>query len=405
MHFYQLSDDRGTVDIPVHSFVNEHVRTAAVCLGVAYGSRHDPETAGGLAHMLEHVLMSSPSGEVTGVAEQVERLGGEANAQTGIDTMLFTAHVQEKYLEEVLDALVGAVLRPQWDKEYVEQERGAVRQELTAMRADPSETVQDAFLAQIFAGHPLGRPVGGTLLEVGGMTSEDIVSVHHSLFLEAPLVLTIVAPRLPATLSTGDRPLRTRPAETHPLKPLTPQAPTDVQWPEDFTWVCLGSRAAPAGHPDVASFQVLSTLLGDSPSSLLYQRLRRDRSLAYMFQSWHRGYGESGAWRTMIGIDPGNGSAAVDTVLTVLEQLAEAGPEPERLKAAVRKATTSLLQESEAPLDLAKLVSSRTLAAHGSWSLNAETEALNDVSVHDIRRAAALILDSPQVVVRPEASG
>ncbi|MFE8956657.1 M16 family metallopeptidase [Streptomyces althioticus] len=401
MHFYPFSDDRGAVDIPVHVIVHEHLRTAALCLGVAYGSRDDPATAGGLAHMLEHVLMSSPRRGTFGVAEQVEWLGGEANAQTGLETMLFTAHVQEQYLNEVLGSLTQAVLRPRWDKAYVEQERGAVQQELAAMQADPSETVQDAFLARLFGAHPLGRPVGGTLPEVSSMSMEQIASVHETVFLPAPMVLCVVAPRPPEGLSAGERSLRPRPDNAHLPEPLAPRERTGVVWPEEFAWVCVGGRAVPAGHPGAAAFQVLSTLLGDSPSSLLYQRLRRDGSLAYMFQSWYRGYAEAGAWRTMIGLEPENGPAAVDVVLGALEELAGAGPKPEQLGAAVRKTTTSLLQESEGPLDLAKLTSSRVIAARGPWSLSGETAALNEVTVDDVRRAAALVLEAPQIEVRP----
>jgi predicted Zn-dependent peptidase len=404
LHFYNFSDTRDIADIPARVIVHERLRTAAVCLGVAYGSRHDPQESGGLAHMLEHVLMSSPCQGTTGVAERVEWLGGEANAQTGIDTMLFTAHVQEEYLDEVLDSVMEAVLCPRWSEEHVEQERGAVQQELTAMQADPSETVQDAFLRQLFPGHPLGRPVGGSLVEVGRMSAERIASVHRSVLLGVPMVVTVVAPRLPRGLSAGERPLRAWRTDTHRLAPLAPQARSAVRWPEEFSWVSIGSRAVPAGHSGAAAFQVLSTLLGDSPSSLLYQRLRRDQSLAYMFQSWYRGYAESGAWRTMIGLDPENGPAAVEAVLAALEQLADSGPEPAQLEAAVRKATTLLLQESEGPLGLATLTSSRILAAQGSWSLPGEAAALSAVSVQDVRRAAELILEAPQIVVRPEVS-
>ena len=42
------------------------------------------------------------------------------------------------------------------------QEKQAVFQELAAADADPSDVVQDAFLAHQFPGHALGRPVGGT---------------------------------------------------------------------------------------------------------------------------------------------------------------------------------------------------------------------------------------------------
>ena len=86
--------------MPVASVVDERLRTTSICLGVAYGARHDPENLGGLAHMLEHLLMAAPVDGKGPLVEYIERLGGNANAETGLEHMLFHAQVDAADADE-----------------------------------------------------------------------------------------------------------------------------------------------------------------------------------------------------------------------------------------------------------------------------------------------------------------
>lgn len=398
------------VRMPVQVVVDERLKTASLCLATGYGSRDDPEGGGGLAHMLEHILMSAPLDGGPSLSESLERLGGYANAETGIEGVRFVAQVLQEHLEDAVAALLEAVLRPRWDERILAQERGAVLRELASLEADPSEDVQDAFLRTLFPGHPLGRPVGGTVQEVTALSLATLDEVHRSRFLRAPRVLAVMTPRpprLPEQVRTQAGPAAAAPGrESVPqaLKPLTPHVPDTVAWPGGFCWVCVGGRSAPAGHADTEAFRVLAAMLGDSPSSLLYQKLRRDESLAYVFQTWHGGYRESGAWRTMIGLEPENGPAAVRAVLSSLEDLAAHGPSDATLEVAVRKSCTQMLQESEIPLEMVRMTARRSMETAGAWSLEEELASLRRVSADDVRRAAGAVLDTLQIAVSPGAA-
>ena len=157
-----------TVDgpVPVISMVDERLSTTTICLASKYGSRLDLEGQCGLAHVLEHVLMSAPVGAVPSLSEYVERLGGHANAETGLDRMLFYAQTDPDDAEEIAGLLHQAVLQPRWSEDVLEQEKRSVFQELAMAAADHSDVAQDAFLARFFPGHPMGRPVAGTKADV-----------------------------------------------------------------------------------------------------------------------------------------------------------------------------------------------------------------------------------------------
>ncbi|MFD0385302.1 M16 family metallopeptidase [Streptomyces stramineus] len=144
--------------ISVVTAVDGRFRTTSVCLGVAYGARHDPADRGGLAHVLEHLLMSAPVSGVGPLAQHIERLGGSVNAETGPEQMLFSAQVDADDADEVVDLLLRAVLTPELDAATFDTERAAVLREIEAAAADPMDTVQDAFLSALFPDHPWAGP-------------------------------------------------------------------------------------------------------------------------------------------------------------------------------------------------------------------------------------------------------
>ncbi|AVV44175.1 pitrilysin family protein [Streptomyces sp. ID05-04B] len=387
--------------IPV---IDDRLRTTSLCLAVASGSRDDPADRGGCAHLLEHLVMSVPMDGGGSFSERVERLGGRTNAETGLEQMLYYAQVHADDADEVAALLLRAYTAPDFDRSALDDEREVVFQELAAAAADPADTVQDAVLAALFPGHPLGRPVGGDERQLRAVTLDDIRTAHTAL-VNAPSALVVVGPRIPAVL--GDLPRGTRPAARDTL-PLTAAQPGDravAAWPldADFCWVCLGARSPAAGSALRPVYTLLAQLLGSSPSSLLYRALRGEQQLSYTFQAWDRGYREAGAWRVLVGTSPAQADQVVDVVRALLARLADRGPDPEDLAAARRQAEMSLLLDSEEPLEHARLTADRTAAGTRPWSLETDTAALRAVTAEQIRAAAADVAGRLLVTVRPEA--
>ncbi|MFJ9742833.1 M16 family metallopeptidase [Streptomyces sp. NPDC101166] len=385
---------------PVVACVDERLTTTSICLAVGYGARHDPAGRGGLAHLLEHLLMAAAPDGAASFAEYVERLGGHANAETGLEQMLFYARVHADDADETSRSLLRAVLSPAWDGDLLRSERSVVLSELAAAEADDSDVVQDRFLSLLFAGHPLGRPVGGSRAEVEALDLDAVTSGHRELFMSSPMTVFVTGPRVPAAFAGLPAPAHgTHAFSRCELPPAGRPAP--VTWPGEYAWAAIGSRSAGLTDPDRHSFELLAHLLGGSPSSLLYRSLRNERGLAYMFQAWNRSYRETGAWRVLVGVEPGNGDAVVDTVRTVLEQAAEKIA-PQDFDAARRQARMSLIVGHEEPLEFVRGMAQRTCAGTLPWSLDGELAALDAVTTDAVGRAAARVLGRLTVAVSPE---
>ncbi len=400
---------RGTGGSDPHRCVRHHqpwLGTTAVCVGVDRGSRTDPDGRAGIAHLFEHLVMSARGGGAS-LTDVIEQRGGQSNASSGNEKTLYFARVANEDAADTLRALCEAVTKPAIEPADLERERTTVLQELAAAAADPGDVVQDAFLADLFGAHPLGRPVGGAREDIEAVRHEDILA-YQARSLEADgMAVAVVggaSPEaidavLPAYAGYFDRPARRKAAGA----PAAAGPADRTGWPadEDFVWAAVGGRSVAQTDPRRHAFAVLGHLLGGSPASLLYRALRDEAGLAYTFQAWPSHYDDAGSWRVLMGVETANGPAAVGIVERLLNDLAEAGPAARDLDIARRQAVGAFVRDQEDPLERAVNEVMGALSGLDGWTAQAETAALRAVDADAVRHAAADVLASLRVTVRP----
>jgi predicted Zn-dependent peptidase len=395
---FLLSSQNG----PILAVVDSRLRTFSLCLAVACGSRHDPAEFGGMAHMLEHLLFSASLHGGPPLAERAQHMGGQANAETGLEEMHFYARIGADDANEVASLLLDAVLSAEFSQQRLDREREVVLKELAGAAADPNDSVQDAILAALFQAHPLGRPVGGSNAEVCNLNLSEISEHYENEFLKRAMALVVVGPRELGPVSekiSQNWPTCSRRPDHEPLGDITSAAP---HWPNEFSWSCMGARSPALGDPDEAAFRVLAGLLGGSPGSLLYRQLRDERGLAYGFHAWNRGYSEAGAWRVLIGVGQGTGEESVDVVRTLLARIARDLLPARELNAAKRQVEMELVFGIEDPMEFARLIAKGTRSGTITWSFQNEIADLREVSAGAVASAAEQVLAGLVTVVRPQ---
>ncbi|MGW4059787.1 M16 family metallopeptidase [Amycolatopsis sp. NPDC004747] len=384
-------------------FVARHrpwLQTTTLCVALARGSRDDRPGRAGAAHLFEHLVMSA-RGSGSALTDLVEERGGTANASSGNEMTLYYARVADEDAPRVAAALWRAVESPEITEADLAREKNVVAQEIATARADAADVVQDAFLADLFGSHPLGRPVAGDPGEVARFTLAD-AEAERERGLPPHRVVVVggadpgrIRAALPehALLARDVRRPGGPPEEAPPGPAAVP--PSDGE----FAWVAVGGRAVPAGDPGRSAYTVLGHLLGSSPASSLYRELRDAAGLAYTFQAWPSHYSDAGAWRVLMGVESGNVAKAVAVVEGLLHRIAETGPSAREHGIAVRQAVGQCRRDAEDPWQL-----TIDLALHGgldrAWTPESEQEALRQVTPDQVRAAAARVADTLKVTVR-----
>src|SRR6266480_991138 len=136
------------------------VRSAAVGIWASVGSRDEDLEHAGATHYLEHLLFKGTSKRTAlEISAAMDAVGGELNAFTGKEYTCYYARVLDEDLPLAIDVLADMVTGSLIEPKDVDAERGVILEEIAMNEDEPSDTVHEAFAAQLFGDTPLGRPI------------------------------------------------------------------------------------------------------------------------------------------------------------------------------------------------------------------------------------------------------
>ncbi len=382
--------------LTVASWAMPGVETLALAVSADTGSRFEPASLNGLAHLFEHmVFKGSHRRSARQIAEEMEDVGGQLNAWTSRDATMFHARLLAKDLAVGVDLLADLVSGARFDGDDLAREKEVVLQELGEARDTPDDIVFDHLQEAAFADQPLGRSILGDEASLARITRDDLLGWQADHY--APQRLTLVAAgkldhdilcrlaeaAFPAAATSAVQP-QAAPAAFTPTsrhdKRRIEQAQLTAGW------------AAPGHHDPAQDAALLFTLAaGGGMSSRLFQQVREERGLAYAVSAALQPYADGGLLSVHAATDPGNAAAARDLVMQVMAETA-ASLEQAELDRARAQALAGLLMALEAPQGAADHLA-RSLAVHRRFVPPAEIIArIEAVNVDQARAAGAAML-------------
>jgi len=311
------------------------VRSASVGVWVGVGSRDEGATVAGAAHFLEHLLFkSTPTRSAVDIAQAMDAVGGELNAFTAKEHTCYYAHVLDSDLELAVDLVADVVLNGRCAADDVEVERDVVLEEIAMRDDDPEDALGDMFLAALFGGHPVGRPVIGTAQSVSSMSRTQLHSFHVRRYTPERMVVAVagnvghdevvalVREHFGSHLVSGRRPIAPRKGAGRVTGcPALMLGGRDAEQ----THLSLGVRTPGRSWKHRWALSVLHTALGGGLSSRLFQEVRELRGLAYSVYSTVDIFADSGALSVYAACQPERFADVMGVTSQVLESIAREG--------------------------------------------------------------------------------
>src|SRR6516165_4815240 len=168
------------------------VRSAAVGIWASVGSRDEDLDHAGATHYLEHLLFKGTSKRTAlEISAAMDAVGGELNAFTGKEYTCYYARVLDEDLPLAIDVLTDMVTSSLIEPKDVDAERGVILEEIAMNEDEPSDTVHEAFAAQLFGDTPLGRPILGTVASINEITRDQIAGHYAARYTPRDLVVAV----------------------------------------------------------------------------------------------------------------------------------------------------------------------------------------------------------------------
>jgi predicted Zn-dependent peptidase len=330
----------------------ESVRSVALGIWIAAGSRSEPPEQAGVSHFIEHLLFKgSDRYSALDIARIFDDMGGEPNASTSKENTLVNARFLDTDLATAFEVMAEMVARPSFAD--LDQEREVVLEEVAMYEDSPPELIHDDLSEVVFGDHPLGRPIIGRSETLGRLDLAAVRSYHETHYVNPGVVIAaggrIDHDRLCELAATHFRP---EPGAVVPRPALSAPAFRHVakfvrKDTEQFH-VCLGGPGPRRNDDDRFAVFVVDQILGASWSSHLFQEVREKRGLAYSVYSYTSQYSDAGLTAIYFGSREEALAEAMDVILHVLAQLAD-GIDAGAVRRAKNHLKGQLVLSSESP--------------------------------------------------------
>ena len=302
------------------------VRSLSLGVWVDVGSRCEAPEESGLSHFIEHlVFKGTRNRSPREIAASLESVGGSLNAFTTREHTCFTARVLREHLNAAVDVLADITCFATLSQVNMDRERQVIGEEIKESLDNPSDHIYDLFATTHWDSHPLGQPVMGTAQTIRSVTRRQLLAFRERHYRTGAVVVaasgSISHDRLVGLikrrfrLATGDRPTA--------LPARRVDGPRICLRPDDHkqTQFCLGFTSLPFGHPRRMALMVLSAYLGGGMSSVLFQKIREQRGLAYSVYTFNDFYRDAGVFGVYLGTDRKHLREAFDLIMKECRRL------------------------------------------------------------------------------------
>jgi predicted Zn-dependent peptidase len=317
------------------------MRSVSIGVWAGIGGRHEPAEQSGISHFMEHLLFKgTKKRNAKRITESVEGLGGYLNAFTTEDHTCYYAKAGAPHLPELCDVLGDMYLESQFAPGEIEREREVIREEILMYRDHPAQHAQELLTATMWPGHPLGRPLTGTVETIGRLKRPDFLTFRDRHYTGSTTIITIAGPiyheravelltPIFGRLSKGRPPRFTR------TRPKDGPARVSVFTQEtEQTHLAMGFHAVGRADERRFALKLLSVILGENMSSRLFQKLRERHGFCYSVQTSMVTLAETGAIQVYAGLDASNLEKAVRMILRELENICHKAPSRSELRKA-----------------------------------------------------------------------
>ena len=384
-------------------------------LSIKCGTRDETGYHSGIAHFLEHTIFKGTAKrKASAINSYLDKLGGELNAYTTKEEIVFHATVLKEDLGKAASLLFELATSPTFPEHEIEIEKGVVIDEIHSYRDSPSEDIFDKFEEMLFAGHPLCGNILGTPASVKKITRDELIKFVREKFIPCRMAFTVVADIDEKKLEKNVLKLADKFFADHISSCVsvsscqagaipcghyrTPDAVTfdKTIGKRNHQANCITGGLAPSLYQErerLATVLLCNILGGPANNSILNATLREKNGWVYSVECGYTQFSDTGMVTISLGCDKSNLEKCVTAVYQALSRLQNELLSDRKLKAAKKQLLGQLAISSDNNENQC-LSMGKALLAFGKINSGKENRTkIEGITAEDIREMAIKIFD------------
>lgn len=400
----------GKADCGLGYAVRRSGSAVAYCaLSIKCGTRDEKGYHKGIAHFTEHTIFKgTEKRSATAINGYLDRLGGELNAFTTKEEIVFHATVLKEDLPKAASLLFELATCPTFPENEIETEKGVVIDEIQSYKDSPSEDIYDKFEEMVFTGHPLSTNILGTAASVRKITRDELLRFVKEKFLPGRMAFSIVADIeeekmekdiLKLSASYFGKEYRAG-AEREKVSSPAAVPFRKTAGKRNHQANCIIGGLAPSLYEErerLATVLLCNILGGPATNSILNSVLREKNGWVYGVECSYTQFADTGLVAISLGCDKANIDKCLKTIEKEVGKLQNEVLSPRKLKAA-KKQLLGQLAISGDNGETQCLSMGKSLLAYGKITGGKETRALVEgIKAEDVQEMAVKIFDQSKL--------
>ena len=364
------------------------------------GSRHEGNGETGMAHLMEHMLfIRSKSGR--DIKKELTDHGASWNGTTWYDRTNYfeTITASDDNLRWAIGLEAERMVNMRIEKELLDKEMTVVRNEFEMGENSPINVLYQRTLEASYIFHSYGKPTIGSRSDIEHVPIQRLDAFYHKFYQPDNAILTIAGnfdetkalALVTESFKALPRPQRAL-EQTYTVEPTQDgERQVTLRRVGDNQAIFLIFHTPSAAHPDTAALEVLSAVLGDTPSGRLYKALVENKKAVNVGADQQEMH------------DPGffladailrQDQSIDDARETMLKTISSAVTEPPT-KEEVQRAKNKILKQIDLELTDSESigVTMSEFAASGDWRmLFLLRDRIKEVAADDVARVAKAYL-------------
>ena len=380
---------------------SKNAKTFSAVIWVASGSGYETPETSGTSHFIEHMIFKgSDKRSALDIAVEMDEIGGYLNAYTAREATCFYARTLSEHMPKALDILCDMVRNPRLDAEDIELEKGIIKEEIAMYEDDPEDLCTDTFYEKVWKSSMLGSNILGTVETVDAVTKESLTAHMKKFYVPERTVISISGNFDEETAVEICKSYFSYIKNTDfGLNPVSAEfSPCIVPIKKDFSQnqLILGFEGVASGTKRREPALLISSILGGTPSSRLFQHIRENLGLVYSIDTSCVSYLKSGIFTVCMGLGEKSEEKAISETIRIISEFADTVTEKE-LARAKEQAVTGFVMDLENPSSHASR-NGRNQLFYGREITEEEViRNIRSVTLDEIKETASEIFDLSRI--------
>ncbi len=178
--------------IKILTYSDEESKTSSVNIWVKAGSADESQGEEGISHFLEHLFFRGTDNQAGNEFKaRIEKLGGEANAETSKDYTRYFINVPSENTLKALNLLIETIKNAAFKKEELDIERKVILEEYNLTNNNPERAIYDELMKSAYPNHPYSKPVIGYKENIEKFQRNDFLSYREKFYKPSNLIFII----------------------------------------------------------------------------------------------------------------------------------------------------------------------------------------------------------------------